>query len=178
MKEIIFAGFGGQGVLTAGLIMAQIALYNKLKATHLPQYGAAMRGGTSNCTVKYDAVGVDNPGQEQADVVMALNNPSFQRFVTSLKSGGIMLVNSDIVTCDTNVRDDVKVYKVPASVMALELNNARNANIIMLGAMIKIMGDFTKEGAIAGMNDMFRKKGHEDSEPENVAAFEAGYNAV
>lgn len=160
MREVVFAGFGGQGVLTAGLVTAQIALFNKMKATWMPQYGAAQRGGTSNCTVKFDPVEVDNPGQEEPDLVMVMNNPSFLKFVQVVKPGGIVLVNSDIVTCNTDVRDDVKVVNVPAQTIATELNNKKAANIVMLGAMIKVMGDFTKEDAINGMNDMFRKKGN------------------
>lgn len=178
MKEIVFAGFGGQGVLTAGLVTAQIALYNNMKATWMPQYGAAQRGGTSNCTVKFDPDEVANPAQESPDLVMVMNNPSFTKFVKVVKSGGIVLVNSDIVTLDTNVRDDVTVVKVPAGTIANELGNPKAANIVMIGAMIKVMGDYTKEAAIAGMNDMFRKKGKAKFEAANVAAFERGYAAV
>lgn len=178
MKEIVFAGFGGQGVLTAGLVTAQIALYNNLKATWMPQYGAAQRGGTSNCTVKFDADEIANPGQEAPDLVMAMNNPSFTKFVKIVRPGGIVLVNSDIVTVDTNVREDVTVVKVPATQLANELHNPKAGNIIMIGAMVKVMGDFSKEDAVAGMNDMFRKKGKAKFEAANVAAFERGYDAV
>lgn len=178
MREVLFAGSGGQGVLTAGLVTAQIALYNRMKATWVPQYGAAQRGGTSNCTVKFDPFGVDNPGPEEPDLVMAMNIPSFNKFVRMVKPGGTILIDSDIVTCDTNVREDIRVVQVPAGTLAEELNNPKGANIIMVGAMVKIMGDFTKEDAINGMNDMFRKKGKSKFEAANVAAFEKGYAAV
>lgn len=178
MKEIVFAGFGGQGVLTAGLVTAQIALYNNMKATWMPQYGAAQRGGTSNCTVKFDPEEVANPAQEAPDLVMAMNNPSFTKFVQIVRRGGIVLVNSDIVTIDTDVRSDITVVKVPAGTISNELGNPKAANIVMLGAMIKVMGDFSKDDAIAGMNDMFRKKGKAKFEAANVAAFERGYAAV
>ena len=167
MREILFAGFGGQGVLTAGLVTAQVALYNKMKATWMPQYGAAQRGGTSNCTVKFDPVGVDNPGPEEPDLVMALNNPSFLKFVSMVKPGGIILVDGDI-----------RVVKIPASKLAAELNNPKGMNIIMLGAMFHLMGDYSKEDAVNGMNDMFRKKGKAKFEAANVAAFEKGWSAV
>lgn len=178
MREILFAGFGGQGVLTAGLVAAQVALYNKMKATWMPQYGAAQRGGTSNCTVKFDPIGIDNPGPEEPDLVMALNNPSFLKFVHMVKPGGIILVDADIVTCDTNVRDDIRVVSIPASHLAAELKNPRSMNIIMLGAMFHLMGDYSKDAAINGMNDMFRKKGKAKFETANVLAFEKGWEAV
>jgi 2-oxoglutarate ferredoxin oxidoreductase subunit gamma len=178
MKEVVFAGFGGQGVLTAGLVLAQIALFNDKKATWIPEYGAAMRGGTSNCTVKYDPDEVGSPGQEEPDLVMALNNPSFTKFINIVKPGGYILVNSDLVTVDTDVRDDITVLKIPGNSISNELGSSKALNIVMVGAMIKAMGDFTQEEAIAGMNDMFAKKGKNDFEMQNVKAFEAGYAAV
>jgi 2-oxoglutarate ferredoxin oxidoreductase subunit gamma len=178
-KEIVFAGFGGQGVLTAGLVISQVALYNGLNATWMPSYGPAMRGGTANCTVKYSSGRIYSPGREQPDVIMALNIPSFNAFIQAVKPGGLMLIDGDIVTCDTNVRDDVKIVSVPGSSIATdELKNPKGLNIVMIGAMVKVMGDFTKEDAIAGMSDMFRKKGKGKFEEANIAAFERGYASV
>ena len=81
MREVLFAGFGGQGVLTAGLILSQIALYAGNNATWMPSYGAAMRGGTANCTVHYGGGPVYNPGQQKPDLLLAMNTPSFKKFV-------------------------------------------------------------------------------------------------
>ncbi|NMC56608.1 MAG: keto:oxoacid ferredoxin oxidoreductase [Eubacteriaceae bacterium] len=178
MKEIVFAGFGGQGVLTAGLVLSQVALFSGKKATWMPSYGPAMRGGTANCTVKYSDSRIYSPGQEEPDVIMALNIPSFNKFISMVKPGGIMLIDSDIVTCDTNVRSDVKVVKIPGTTIANELNNPKALNIIMLGAMVKLMGDFSEKEAIDGMNDMFGKKGKNKYEAANTAAFKKGYAAV
>jgi 2-oxoglutarate ferredoxin oxidoreductase subunit gamma len=178
MKEIVFAGFGGQGVLTAGLVLSQVALFSGKKATWMPSYGPAMRGGTANCTVKYSDGRIYSPGQETPDAIIALNIPSFNKFVTMLKPGGIMLIDSDIVTCDTNVRSDIKVVKITGTTFANELNNPKAMNIIMLGALVKLMGDFTEKEAIDGMNDMFSKKGKGKYEEANAAAFKKGYNAV
>ena len=74
MREIVFAGFGGQGVLTAGLIVSQIALYKGFHATWMPAYGAAQRGGTANCTVKYGPEKITNPGQQKPDLVLGMND--------------------------------------------------------------------------------------------------------
>lgn len=178
MREIIFAGFGGQGVLTAGLIISQIALYKGLNATWMPAYGAAQRGGTANCTVHYGGEKISNPGQQCPDLVLAMNTPSFKKFVGMVKPGGTILVNADMMTEDTKVRDDINVVMVHCNQLADEVRNAKGANIVMIGAITRILGDFTHDEGVGGMNDMFRKKGKSKFEEKNVAAFEAGYKAV
>lgn len=178
MKEIVFAGFGGQGVLTSGLLISQIAVHKGANATWIPSYGSAMRGGTANCTVKYGDGQIYNPSQEEPDVLLAMNVPSFLKFINTVKPGGTVIVNSDLVTCDLNVRDDVNIIQVPCSSMANEINHLKGANIIMSGVIVKATGDFTEEEAVNGMNDMFRKKGKEKFEEMNTKAFKAGYNFI
>lgn len=178
MREILFAGFGGQGVLTSGLVISQVAVFKGQNATWIPSYGSAMRGGTANCTVKYGSETVYNPAQEEPDLLLAMNNPSFQMFIGSVKPGGIVLVNSDLVTCELNVRNDVSVHRVACSTIAQEIGQPRGANIIMAGSIVKLTGDFTLEEGIQGMNDMFRKKGKQKFENGNMKAFESGYTAV
>jgi 2-oxoglutarate ferredoxin oxidoreductase subunit gamma len=178
MREIVFAGFGGQGVLTAGLVVSQIALYKGINATWMPAYGAAQRGGTANCTVKYGREKIYNVGQQKPDLVLAMNTPSFKKFVSMVKPGGTILVNEDMMTESTDVRDDINVVKVPCNTLADEVGNERGANIVMIGAITKLLGDFTHDEGVMGMNDMFRKKGKQKFEEKNTAAFEAGYRAV
>lgn len=177
MKEIVFAGFGGQGVLTSGLIISDIAVSKGINATWIPSYGSAMRGGTANCTVKYGSEIIYNPAQEEPDLLLAMNEASFQMFIHMVAPGGTVLI-SDMVKCDVNVRDDVKVVQVPSSALSQELGNPKGANIIMTGAIVRLMGDFTKEEALAGMNEMFEKKGKGKFAEANAKAFEAGYSAV
>jgi len=150
MKEILFAGLGGQGILTSGLVISQIAVSKDLNATWIPQYGAAMRGGTANCTVKFGNDMVYNPGT--------------------------VVIDSGLVTCDTDVRDDITVIGVPSSEMAIEMGHAKGANIIMVGVIAKVSGDITEEDGISGMNEMFRKKGKSKFEELNTKAFKLGYN--
>lgn len=178
MRELVFAGFGGQGVLTAGLIVSQIALYKGVNATWMPAYGAAQRGGTANCTVKYGDEKIYNVGQQKPDLVLAMNTPSFKKFVGMVKPGGTILVNADMMTEETNVRDDINVVLVHCNKLADEVKNPKGANIVMIGAITKLLGDFTHDEGRDGMNDMFRKKGKSKFEALNTAAFEAGYNAV
>ena len=177
MKEIVCAGSGGQGVLTCGLILSDIAVSKGQNATWCPSYGSAMRGGTANCTVKYGEDTVYNPQQEEPDVLIVMNNPSFEMFIDMVAPNGMAVVG-DMVTCDTDVREDVRIVKVPCSAIAEELGNPRGANIVMTGAAIKAMGDFTGEEAVRAMNDMFARKGKSKFEEANKKAFEAGYAAI
>lgn len=178
MREIVFAGSGGQGVLTSGLVISQIAVHKGANATWIPSYGSAMRGGTANCTVKYGEGIIYNPSQEQPNVLLAMNVPSFNKFINTVAPGGTVIVNSDLVTCDIKVRSDVKVIEVPCSRLAKEINHPKGANIIMAGVIVKATGDFTEEEGLNGMNDMFRKKGKEKFEEMNTKAFKAGYNFI
>lgn len=178
MKEVVFAGLGGQGVLTTGLVISQIAVAKDMNATWIPQYGAAMRGGTANCTVKFGQGMVYNPSQEAPDILLAMNNPSFQKFVGIVAPEGTVIIDSTTVTCDTNVRDDITVISIPSSEMAKEMDHSKGANIIMAGAIAKVTGDFSEEEGVEGMNRMFNKKGKGRFEELNTKAFKLGYNFI
>lgn len=178
MKEVLFAGLGGQGVLTAGLVISQIAVSKDMNATWIPQYGAAMRGGTANCTVKFGEGMIYNPSQEEPDILLAMNNPSFQKFVGLVAPGGTVVIDSSLVTCDTDVRDDITIVSLPSSEMALEIGHAKGANIVMAGVIAKVSGDFTEQEGVDGMNMMFDKKGKGKFKDLNTKAFKLGYNFI
>ena len=177
MKEIVFAGSGGQGVLTCGLILSDIAAGKDMKVTWVPSYGSAMRGGTANCTVKYGIEEIYNPSQEQPDLLLAMNDPSFVKFLPIVASGGTVVI-SDTVAVPKDVRKDVSIVRVPCFNLAAGLGNPRGANIIMTGAITKLMGDFSDQEAINAMNSMFAKKGKGKFAENNTKAFAAGFAAV
>lgn len=178
MKEIIFAGSGGQGVLTSGLIVSDIAAQLGLNVTWVPSYGSAMRGGTANCTVKYSKdTPIYNPSTEAPDVLLAMNQLSFNKFLPMVVSGGTVVLG-DTVVVPEGARTDVNYVKVNATEIATELKNARGANIVMTGAIIKLMGDFGHDEAVLSMNRMFEKKGKAKFNEANAKAFDAGYNAI
>ncbi|WZL74040.1 2-oxoacid:acceptor oxidoreductase family protein [Clostridiaceae bacterium 35-E11] len=178
MKEIVFAGYGGQGVLTVGLLMAEMAVFKGYHATWIPQYGSAMRGGTANCTVKFGEDYVYNPSQEEPDILLAMNTPSFNKFFPLVKPGGTVVINTDMIDPSISKRNDIKVIQVPCITMAKELNHPLGANIIMAGVIVKKTGYFTEEEALNGMNAMFRKKGKEKYEALNSEALKLGYNFI
>ncbi len=178
MREIVFAGSGGQGVLTCGLIISDIAATEGLNVTWVPSYGSAMRGGTANCTVKYCAENyIYNPSQEQPDLLLAMNEPSLCMFLPIVAPGGVVLVG-DTVTIPEDARNDVTYVHVNCTEIATKLKNPKGANVVMTGAIIKLMGDFSKDAAIQAMNHMFEKKGKSKFNDANAKAFEAGYDAV
>ena len=137
LNKAIFAGFGGQGILLMGYALAYTAMLEDKEVTFLPSYGAEMRGGTANCTVAISEEEIASPVASAPEYIVVMNAPSLLRFQNQVKSGGTMLLNSALVKNDPS-RDDVTVYRVPASEIAEEMGNIRVANMIMLGAFLKV----------------------------------------
>lgn len=176
MKEILFAGAGGQGVLTAGDIVADVAITKGLKATWAPEYGSAMRGGDANCTVKLGEEQIYNPTRENPDILLAMNESSFNKFIDTVKPGGTVIVNSDMIDSSKTTRDDIKIIDIPCMTLAGEIKHPKGANIIMTAVIIKESGFFTEEEGLDGMNGMFKRDGKEKFEEANTKAFKLGYN--
>lgn len=177
-REILFAGLGGQGVLTCGLILAEVAVFNGWRATWSPSYGSAMRGGSASCTVKYSDGEVYNPTQEEPDLLLAMNGTALTQYGPLVRPGGTILVNGDLVKEGFFARPDLSIHVVPCSSLARDIGQPRGANVIMTGAVIRLLGDFSCADGVRGMNDMFRKKGKDKFEAGNTASFEAGYGAI
>lgn len=134
--KTIFAGFGGQGVLSMGLNLAQAAMKEGRNVTYLPSYGAEVRGGTANCTVAISDEEIASPVASSPDFVVVMNQPSMIRFQNQIESGGLLFVNSSLIEAQIS-RGDIEVVKVPATRMAEELGSPKSANMVMLGTFIK-----------------------------------------
>ena len=136
-RNLMVAGFGGQGVMTLGKFLAEATCDSTDKnVTFFPSYGAEQRGGTANCYVVIsDDDDIGAPLGDSMDDLIVMNDPSLNKFLYKLVSGGTLFINSSIVT-STITREDVKVVKVPVTEMALEMGNAKVLNIIMLGAYV------------------------------------------
>ena len=143
IKRIVCAGFGGQGVLTAGKILLYTAYKKGLYATWFPAYGNEMRGGAANCNVVISDERIASPYADHPDIVMALNGPAVDKFEPPMAEGAYLFVNSTIVEDDRTYRDDLKVIKAPVTEIAQQHQSERNANICMLGKIIKETGLFT-----------------------------------
>jgi len=131
------AGSGGQGVLTLGNVLGNAGMIQGLHATYLPAYGAAVRGGTANCTVCISEEEIASPVVSNPDILVAMNQPSAMAFMNRLVSGGKLLYNSSIIT-GLPKRSDIDFIPVPANDLARELGNERSANMILLGSLVKV----------------------------------------
>lgn len=176
MAEIICAGFGGQGVLLSGLILATAGMKNGQNVTWYPSYGSEMRGGTANCNIKISDGEIASPYAKKLDILIAMNEVSIGKFEERIKPNGTLIVNSSLVKEDRKYRDDINVYKIPATDIASELNNPRGTNVVMLGATIAATGLFDKEFFKKAIDEYFAEKGR--NFPKNALCYDEGVSRV
>lgn len=137
ISRLLFAGSGGQGVLTIGNILGNAAMLEDFHVTFLPEYGAAMRGGTANCTLCISDDEIASPVVSSPDFLLSLNQPSVISFINRLQPGGRMMYNSSIVE-EIPVRGDISNFPVPASELAQNFDHGRSTNMIILGAFVRL----------------------------------------
>lgn len=150
-KNILLAGFGGQGILFAGKILATAGMLNGREVTWLPSYGPEMRGGTANCAVVVSDGAIGSPLVPNPDILIALNLPSYQKFIDSIVPGGILISDSSLIP-EKTVRTDISAYYIPATAMAKENGMTGLANVIMLGQLIKVCDIFSIDQLIQTMD--------------------------
>jgi len=171
--KTIFAGFGGQGVLSMGLNLAQAAMLEGKYITYLPSYGAEMRGGTANCTVAVSDEEIASPVASSPEFIVAMNQPSLIRFQNQIESGGLFFVNSSLIEAEIT-RGDIDIVKVPANSIAEELGSPRSANMVMLGAFTKKSNLASLSSIIEALKDTLKNK--QKLIAINKKALQAGYN--
>ena len=132
LVKTIFAGFGGQGVLSMGLTLAQAAMLEGKNVTYLPSYGAEVRGGTANCTVAISDEEIASPVASSPLYIVAMNQPSMVRFQNRIQSGGMFFINSSLIKAEIS-RGDIDVVRVPANDIAEKFGSIKSANMVMLG---------------------------------------------
>lgn len=135
-EEVIISGFGGQGSLFAGQLLAYAAMDQGLHVTWIPSYGPEMRGGKARCTVVVSDQEIGAPLVRRPSAVIVLNIPSMEAFEPKVKPGGVLVVNSSMVP-DKSERQDIQVIYAPASDLATDLGNVRMANVLCLGAVVE-----------------------------------------
>jgi 2-oxoglutarate ferredoxin oxidoreductase subunit gamma len=153
-NKMYFAGYGGQGIMLMGQMVASAAILENKETTFFPSYGPEMRGGTANCTVIVSDKPISSPLIFESDCVAAMTLPSLLKFEQTLKPGGILLLNKSLIHQDAK-RSDITVYEIQASEMANELGNPRVANMIMLGAFVRTTGIVSSETMIKVIHDTF-----------------------
>lgn len=155
--SILIAGFGGQGTLFAGKVLASASLYKDLEVSWLPSYGPEMRGGTANCGVIISEEAIGSPIVSRPDVLIALNKPSFEKYEKLTQPGGFIFVDASLVD-SKSTREDINVFYVPATELAQQAGNSSLSNIVLVGKAIKETGLFTEEEIFAVLDHMIPEK--------------------
>jgi 2-oxoglutarate ferredoxin oxidoreductase subunit gamma len=176
MVKTLFAGFGGQGVLMMGYTLAHGAMNAGYNVTYLPSYGAEVRGGTANCTVAVSDDEIASPIASELDNLVVLNTPSLFSFQNRIAAGGSLFINSSIIAVEPS-RKGIRVFKVPSSEIAEKLGNARAANTVMMGALMKVTGLVPHDVFLSSMATVMGSKKKSIVEI-NQKAFTAGYEIL
>jgi len=176
-RSVVIAGFGGQGVILAGKILAQAGMDYGLEVTWLPSYGPEMRGGTANCTVVLSDESVGSPIVDEPSALIAMNRPSLDKFEPIIVPGGVIVINQSLIDRKAK-RDDVSSSYVPLNEIAIEIGNTRAINMVALGAFLKATQVVPLEAVKATMAEMMKDSGKAKFIPLNEQALEAGYDAV
>ncbi len=155
--QILIAGFGGQGILFAGKFLAYKGLKEDKQVSWLPSYGPEMRGGTANCNVILSDDPIGNPIVTNADVLIAMNLPSLQKYVDSVVPGGQIYVDSTLIGAKVE-RTDVEVFYIPATQMAKDNGIGTLANMIIVGHLLQNHPELSLEGVDAVVSDLVPPK--------------------
>jgi 2-oxoglutarate ferredoxin oxidoreductase subunit gamma len=176
-RSVIIAGFGGQGVLLAGKILAQAGMDEGLEVTWMPSYGPEMRGGTANCTVVLSDRAVGSPIVDEPSAVIALNRPSLDKFEPLVAKGGTLFVNASLI--DRKVeRKDIASHYVAVNDIAHEIGDARVVNMVALGAYLRATGAVPLAAVKRAMRRALEESGKAKFVPMNEKALDGGYAAV
>ena len=172
--EIIISGFGGQGVVSSGIILAHAGMFEDKHVTFFPSYGAEMRGGTANCSVVISTEKVASPIVANPDIVIIMNEPSLIRFEPAMKKNGLLFYNETLIKSKPK-RSDIQILPIEANLLAEELGQGRIANMIMLGALAKKTGLIKLESLKKVQRYRFAKA-NEEQLSINDQALAKGYN--
>ena len=175
-KNILIAGFGGQGALSIGKNLVEAGLAEGLNVTWAPSYGPEMRGGTANCSVVVSDKMVGSPVFTYSNDLIAMNGPSLDKFAPNVLDGGLIFINSSVVSY-TYEREGIKVYYIPSDDVANELGNGKVSNMVMLGAYVGATGIVKPETIEKMIEEIFTGK-KAKLVPLNIEAFHRGMDLV
>ncbi len=173
-KQILIAGFGGQGILFSGKFLAYEGLIDGKEVSWLPSYGPEMRGGTANCSIIISDTKIGSPIVDNPDVLIAMNAPSFDKYISEVTPGGQVFVDSSLISKKTD-RTDIEAYYIPATSLASEKGLPGLANMIILGMFIKKSGIIAEENIEKAMKKVVSAKKQELFDL-NMKAVKLGYD--
>jgi len=157
-QKVICAGFGGQGVMSLGQLLAYAGMIEGREVSWMPSYGPEMRGGTAFCCVKLSDRPIGSPLiADDASCAIVMNLPSFKKFESRVAPGGVLLVNSSLID-QLSCRNDIDVHYVPANEIAVECGNVKMANIVMLGAFLETTEVVDRSSVVTAFKKVFGKK--------------------
>ena len=168
--RIVVAGFGGQGVLILGELLAQAGLEAGYHVSWLPSYGPQMRSGTSNCQVRLSALPIDSPRVSHPNLLVALNEPSLRKFLPAIKPGSLVLFNANSVPADL-ATSNLNIAAIPATALANRLGSSRVGNMVLLGALMEATDLFPDKALVRVLHRLFR---HDELFEMNKAALAEG----
>lgn len=174
-NEVKLAGFGGQGIMLMGKILAHAAMEQGFEVVWIPSYGPEMRGGTAYCTVVISDRPIGSPIIKNPGNLIAMNRPSLEKFAPTVKPGGVIFINGSLISIDSG-RGDIDELVVPIIEIAKELGNVRTANIVALAAFVARSGMVDFKRLKASVKEEFKRK--EKLIPLNLKALEAGKKAA
>ena len=175
-KEIIIAGFGGQGVLFGGQVLTYAAMDAGKEVTWIPSYGPEMRGGTANCTVVIADEEIGSPMVEHPPLAIALNLPSFDKYEQELQSGGTLIVNKSMVDRPAK-RTDIKVVFVPCNEIAEEVGDKKLLTVVAVGALLTALTELSLDDVKKALEGHMPAR-HKDLLSKNLEALRRGYEAA
>ncbi len=158
-EEIIMAGFGGQGVIFMGKLLAYLGMQEGHQVTYIPSYGAEVRGGTANCTVIISSEEIASPLSPHPSTAIVMNKPSLDKFEPRIKREGLLILNSSLISREAN-RDDLEIMEVPATEIATRLGNSHVANMVALGAYMARKKVVSLGTALDHLRDVLPERSH------------------
>lgn len=175
-NEIIISGFGGQGVLSMGKILAYAALMEGKEVTWIPAYGPEQRGGTANCTIIVSEEEISSPILRRFDTAVILNQASLSKFEEALKPGGTLIYDPSAIV-NPPKRKDINVYRIQATEIAIEMHNPKAFNMIVLGGLLKALPIVKSENVIKALRKTLPER-HHHLIPINEEALIKGTEAI
>ena len=176
IAEVLIAGFGGQGIMLMGKLLAYGAIYEGLEVTFYPSYGPEMRGGTAHCTVVISDQRIGSPVRNHFSHLMAMNQASVDKFSERVRPGGVILYNQSLVESPP-ARTDVVRVAIPANRIAMELNAAQSANMVAMGGLAQVLERVTIPALVKGLMRVLPKYRH-DAMALNETAIQRGIEAA
>ncbi len=176
-QDVIIAGFGGQGVMLIGNLLAYAAMKAELNVTYIPVYGPEMRGGTANCTVVVSDEDIGSPIIRSPLSLILMNRPSLDKFQPQLQDGGVEIINSSLIDMSLAEPERVNAVAVPANEIADKLGNTRMANMVALGAYVQVTGVLPLDTVIGALGSVISSH-YSQLIPKNADALRAGAEHV